>query len=516
VNPPYPGRLAMDLPWSEASPVLKNPFFHRGPVRDRRYFFGRTRETRQVLEMLCNGQCVSIVGPRRVGKTSHLFHFCDPEMQKRHGLPEKYILVYIDGQGRGNLDVPHFYQWIWEETRGVLAMRGETDDQLGSIPELHIQVVDEDLLKKTPWSRHLPRLRQILTTRFDEGELQTLCHDLGVRYDALPGEGMGNKARELVDYFQRRGAIPELVRVGKQLRPDIAWGGALGAAEEAPSTLPGHPSALLKSEFKGFRKVLEKVQEGGYTLVFLFDEFDALARNPNLDQDLFSDLRRLVPDVVYVTASQGSLYDLTYADDSVLSSPFFNVFEEVCLGFLMPEEAEEMVLGLLEMTGQGNPFSERDLAFVFEMGGYHPFFLQLAGYHLFEQKIDCKELTRLDYSCTRQRYAESAEAHFRYAWDHLEEGEEELLHLVSEGRVNQLSDYHRRRLQRKCILYSDVFFSPVFADFVQRQLTEKAGAVETHGQGTRKVQSIWRWLVRSVRTVGSALQSADGKPQKSG
>jgi hypothetical protein len=71
VNPPYPGRLAMDLPWSEASPVLKNPFFHRGPVRDRRYFFGRTRETRQVLEMLCNGQCVSIVGPRRIGKTSH-------------------------------------------------------------------------------------------------------------------------------------------------------------------------------------------------------------------------------------------------------------------------------------------------------------------------------------------------------------------------------------------------------------------------------------------------------------
>ena len=46
-----------------------NPFFHRGPVRDRVYFFGREPETRQVLSLLSNGQSISLVGQRRRGRT---------------------------------------------------------------------------------------------------------------------------------------------------------------------------------------------------------------------------------------------------------------------------------------------------------------------------------------------------------------------------------------------------------------------------------------------------------------
>ena len=50
--------------------VEANPFFHRGPIRDPNYFHARQRETNQVLEMLCKGQSISILGPRRMGKTS--------------------------------------------------------------------------------------------------------------------------------------------------------------------------------------------------------------------------------------------------------------------------------------------------------------------------------------------------------------------------------------------------------------------------------------------------------------
>ena len=65
----------MSLLRNNGSPVLENPFFHRGPIRDRRYFFGRESETRRALQMLRQDQCVSIVGPRRIGKTSYLFRF---------------------------------------------------------------------------------------------------------------------------------------------------------------------------------------------------------------------------------------------------------------------------------------------------------------------------------------------------------------------------------------------------------------------------------------------------------
>ena len=121
------GRWALNLSRNEAAPILENPFFHRGPIRDRRYFFGRTQETRQALHMLRHGQCVSIVGPRRIGKTSHLFHLCDPVVQRGHDLGQEYLFIYVDCQGLGDLDKLQFYQWLWGEAKRALAEQGDVD-----------------------------------------------------------------------------------------------------------------------------------------------------------------------------------------------------------------------------------------------------------------------------------------------------------------------------------------------------------------------------------------------------
>ena len=70
---------------------------------------------------------------------------------------------------------------------------------------------------------YLIQLRQILDEHFDENELKTLCFDLDVDYDNLPGEGKASKVRELITYLRRRGRIFELVGTGKRLRPDVPW-----------------------------------------------------------------------------------------------------------------------------------------------------------------------------------------------------------------------------------------------------------------------------------------------------
>ena len=70
---------------------------------------------------------------------------------------------------------------------------------------------------------HLTELRKIITERFDDSELRTLCFDLDVCYDDLSGEEKASKARELVSCLKRRGRISDLVKVGKQQRPDISW-----------------------------------------------------------------------------------------------------------------------------------------------------------------------------------------------------------------------------------------------------------------------------------------------------
>lgn len=75
-----------------------NPFFHRGPIRDQAYFFGRQEELACLYELLRQGQSVAVSGPRRFGKTSLLFHLMTPETMTQHGLqPAQTKWVYLDG-----------------------------------------------------------------------------------------------------------------------------------------------------------------------------------------------------------------------------------------------------------------------------------------------------------------------------------------------------------------------------------------------------------------------------------
>ncbi len=75
----------------------------------------------------------------------------------------------------------------------------------------------------SPERTTLIRLREVLATRFNEGELRTLCFDLGIDYDNLPGAGKADTARELVGYCERHNQVAALVEHGTRLRPDIPW-----------------------------------------------------------------------------------------------------------------------------------------------------------------------------------------------------------------------------------------------------------------------------------------------------
>jgi hypothetical protein len=66
-------------------------------------------------------------------------------------------------------------------------------------------------------------LHRRLTEYFNEEELRDLCFRLDVDYDDLPGAGKAGKARELITYHERRRALPALVEMCRQLRPNVAW-----------------------------------------------------------------------------------------------------------------------------------------------------------------------------------------------------------------------------------------------------------------------------------------------------
>lgn len=59
----------------------------------------------------------------------------------------------------------------------------------------------------------------ILTNLFSEDDLRTLCFDLGIDYEQLPGSSKLGKARELILWCDRRGKLKRLYELVQKERP---------------------------------------------------------------------------------------------------------------------------------------------------------------------------------------------------------------------------------------------------------------------------------------------------------
>jgi hypothetical protein len=90
---------------------VDNPFFHRGAIRRASYFHGRQNEVAQILGLLRNGQSVSLIGPRRIGKSSILLHLCRPSVRGSYSLqPPQAIFVMLDCQELGGSPPEEVYE----------------------------------------------------------------------------------------------------------------------------------------------------------------------------------------------------------------------------------------------------------------------------------------------------------------------------------------------------------------------------------------------------------------------
>lgn len=95
---------------------IDNPFFHRGAIRRPEEFYGRTSEINQMLGLLRNGQSVSLIGPRRIGKSSMLLHLARPEVRAAYNLaPPNALFVLIDCQEFGGSPPEEVYEALLTE-----------------------------------------------------------------------------------------------------------------------------------------------------------------------------------------------------------------------------------------------------------------------------------------------------------------------------------------------------------------------------------------------------------------
>lgn len=93
-----------------------NPYLNRVMIRNEAHFYGREREIRKVYSRLDapHPQSISIVGDRRIGKSSLLNYIYQRSQRKVH--MQNYrsaIFVYLDFQGRGDFTVPKFIDFLF-------------------------------------------------------------------------------------------------------------------------------------------------------------------------------------------------------------------------------------------------------------------------------------------------------------------------------------------------------------------------------------------------------------------
>lgn len=74
-----------------------------------------------------------------------------------------------------------------------------------------------------PFSESIPpqKLAIIISTYFDDNEIQDICFRLDVDYEELAGQTKSAKARNLVQHMKRRNRLDELMFKVRQLRPNI-------------------------------------------------------------------------------------------------------------------------------------------------------------------------------------------------------------------------------------------------------------------------------------------------------
>ena len=226
-------------------------------------------------------------------------------------------------------------------------------------------------------------------------------------------------------------------------------------------------------------QVLGQMDREGWLLVLLLDEFECAAANPRFDKDFFDRLRALAQKrrLAYVVATQVDLIQLW--DPSLISSPysspFFNFFQTATLSGFHGDEIGAYVTASLDNTGIS--FADWESQLVLDVAGSHPFFANVAAYHLFQAHAERGELPASDRDGLWMSITQdpTVAANFAYYWGNLTSSRRQVLReSTARGLVEPMSSETRVDvgwLERRGLLdrqEDGVYrpFSRAFAEFV--------------------------------------------------
>ncbi len=170
---------------------LRNPFFNRHRITDPAYFFGRQRELERLYSAIATHQCLSLVGERKLGKSSLLSRLSHAPTLQSFGLdPALYVFVYFDLESMASARRDDF----WMELLDTIASQLPPGDMAQALRKQ----IDGDEVRFMTVRRALRRLRDtslevvLMLDEFESlarnaqfdpdfyGELRSLAGELGL------------------------------------------------------------------------------------------------------------------------------------------------------------------------------------------------------------------------------------------------------------------------------------------------------------------------------------------------
>jgi hypothetical protein len=125
------------------------------------------------------------------------------------------------------------------------------------------------------------------------------------------------------------------------------------------------------------------VDDANLHIALLLDEFEMVTQNQAFDVDYFCGLRSLATQhhLALITSSRRELVELTHSKE-VRHSPFFNILTNIILRPFSENEAKNLIETYL--AGNRVSFQRRDVDYILEIAGPHPYFLQMVCSSLYD------------------------------------------------------------------------------------------------------------------------------------
>jgi len=125
---------------------VRNPYYHLTMIREPDLFFGRLNTLRRLYSAIYDQQCLSLVGPRRIGKSSILGMLRSEVVQKRFGYDlTTSIVTFIDTAEHPQKSVETFLHFTCEQL--VAQSQGRIPPEILPLPGIDSFRAFLDLIK---------------------------------------------------------------------------------------------------------------------------------------------------------------------------------------------------------------------------------------------------------------------------------------------------------------------------------------------------------------------------------